>query len=172
MSAKTRKRHKAPSSDQTGASPEILVQLLDKLQRENARLEAKLKNTNPQDELLVDISLALLLGSEATHPGRSTPTDGDRRSSPETPLPGAHVAAASHHYRTLRSQLFTAVDRFNRAAAHLWHPPRPPKEAKMRCRNRSCEAVDKRIPKYVGPRDSGRIELIRCPKCDSPLTVA
>ena len=170
MSAKTRKRRRAPTftPGTETASVEVLIRRVDKLQRQNGSLEAKLEASKPTDQLLTRIAAALQLAKLATDPRQSTPTDGDGRHSPNIPSPGDNVRGALRAERALRQRIGRALIDYDRAAEHMWYPPRPSKSPQMRCRNPGCSARDKRIPKYVGPRGT-KIELIRCPKCDKEL---
>jgi len=149
--------------------PEYVKQRLEKLQSQLADAEATLKATSPVDPLLVEIAHSLQLAELVCNPQASLPFDRQKVSGSKTqPEPGANVRGARRATRILRKNLEDAIRRFHIAAEHDWNPPRPPKDPMRRCRNRKCEAVDKRIPKWVGPRGS-RIELVNCPKCEWKL---
>lgn len=148
--------------------PEHIKQLLEKTQTENAVLRARLHTESGKDQLLTDIAESLLLADLASDPKASSPIDNQKVSgSRERPEPGSNVRAARRARRTLRINLEDAVKRFHMAAENGWRTPRRDVEQR-RCRNRKCEALDKRIPKFVGPRGS-RIELVNCPVCDQKL---
>ena len=152
--------------------PEHIAQQMEKLRQRNSQLEVYERLAKTRDPLLLDITESLLLAELASNPAQSSPLDNQKVSGSKTrPDPGANVRAARNQARALRASLENAVKRFHVAAEHEWRPPRPDPEPMRRCINKTvpaCSAYGKRIPKYVGPRDS-KIELVHCQVCGKRL---
>lgn len=159
------------------ASTEQLAQLLHKdraqlerLTAENAALKVEL-GRHPS-RLLTRIAAALQLAELSSDPMQGFTLDGDKVSSSQThPTPGASTEAARKAARRLHWGLTRALNDFDQAAEHAWYPPRPPGEPKVWCRNSTCSAREKRIPKYVGPKGT-RIEMAFCQVCNGKLSDA
>lgn len=148
--------------------PEYAKQRIDRLQRENAELLAKVDLDKDYDPLLVQAAEAIRLLNLATDPKQSTPLDQVRVSgSKSRPMPGQNVRGAKNAERVFRAQLESALKRLHVVSENGWRNPREP-EPQRRCRNRDCVALDKRVPKYVGPRSS-RIEMVWCQVCNNKL---
>lgn len=164
-------------STKTDALPEWAKQQLDKLKVETSNQQATIKAFKAKagvepDPLLVELAEALQLADLASNPGKGRNMEQVKvRESRETPTPGSDTRAARNAARKLRRTVENAIQSFDVAREHHWRPPRPDPEPRVRCVWARCEAYGKRIPKYVGPRDS-KIELVRCPKCDKKLTAA
>ena len=194
MSAKTRKRRKAPAfrtpTTTTGHGPsvETLIQQRDKdrnelddLKTEITGLRAENKTLREQADVgsrtraddstaVIDrVARSLLLASKAADPrtGRNIGLIPNR--STDDPAPGEGTKTPRYHARKLVGRLVKACADFDNAAEHYWFPPKHATEEKVRCCNRKCVAKDKRIPRFVGPRGAGRIELTHCPKCNQKL---
>jgi len=80
---------------------------------------------------------------------------------------GRNTAWARDLKRRLTSATNPLLNEFESRMAGTYKPP--PRPEKVRCRNDDCDAVNRRIPKYVGSPKQ-RIELVRCPSCDHRLT--
>lgn len=164
-------------STKTDALPEWAKQRLDKLQVETSHQQATIKALAAEagdepDPLLVELAEALQLADLASDSGKGRNMEKVKVSeSQDTPSPGSDTRAARNAARKLRKTVENAIQAFDVAREHHWRPPRPDPEPRVRCVWARCEAYGKRIPKYVGPRDS-KIELVRCPKCDKRLSAA
>lgn len=187
MSAKTRKRRRraprfeAPTSP-TAPSTDVLTQQNQKLRDQNDTLRAHKKAletlltvrghpTGRPANILIAAAQALEVAADARDPRRSRALDPTGRHTNTDSLPGEHVYLAARAEEQLIRGIRRAIDIFHQSKDHDWRPPKPPGEPKVRCRNPRCEANEKRIPKYVGPRGT-RIELTNCPKCNSQLKAA
>lgn len=170
------------------ASTEQLAQLLHKdraqlerLTAENAGLWAALKRSGRVDpdrrplidewDLLLDVVEALMLATKVSDAAAGSPELADRvAGSREQPIPGQGTAPARRAARRLRWGLRQALKDFDESVRFDFHPPKSG-EPKVWCRNSTCEAKEKRIPKYVGPKGT-RIEMAFCQVCNGKLSDA
>ena len=171
-----RKVVEEPRFDTTESAKALKTQLQNALERCKG-LEVRvtaLKALTPklptsELSLLDEIAGALMTAHEASHPLQSMtldPTGRHNADTTATPIPGVATAAARRHAKKLRDSLYKALDVFENAKTHDWHPPvKNPEAPKTRCGHRSCAMYDRRVPVWD---EKGRA-LEFCSGCGSRL---
>jgi hypothetical protein len=159
---------------------------LAELEAENRVLRAQLLKPEPSDlslksrklleranRVFAHLSQTVVDLNEAATPVKSVPISAN----PSQPISanserdeGVSTRWARDLLDRIDKEVTRLCDEYDLRVADKWVPP--PRMAKVRCLNKSsvdpCRAYGKRIPKYVGPRES-RIELVHCQVCGKKL---
>lgn len=86
-----------------------------------------------------------------------------------TPDPGASTRVPRHHAVRLRSAIADALATWDTAVVHEFDPPQEAKIPKVRCRVRTCAALDDPVPAWRVKKNGSTVPTERCSSCGNPI---
>ena len=175
---KTKKRSATPSVLEPGGhrERELRAKISD-LEAEVRHLKARLLLADPingmsaRNRALIERTIATLTSlEEAGNPLRSSPLEAQRtyKRADSTADEGSPTRWARDLENRIHNKLSPLITEYDLRVSGRYQPPE--KEAKVWCRNSTCDDQNKRMARYVGPGKS--IKLTQCPTCGGKLSAA